>query len=514
MKKIFILLRDITESGGGERVCANLANAFSKDFLKEDSKIMESRKDSKVDSMMESKDNSTKDSKVDSIIESKEISAKDSKVDSIMKSKENLKEDSMESKTHFDIESKAGLKENSNIESDLKVDSKNTEYNNYEVEIISFFKTFEKPIFDISPNVKITYLSNLSAIKGGKFKRLLSKTFWRFFLSFKAIKYIKNCINLQNLDSKSTQGTQDSTHLKNAKKASILANDGTFIPLFKIKNAKLLRLWHIKPPKKKKKIFDKYDTLIVLSKNDLQTWERYHKNVKVIPNFLPSFPPLQSLKNFAKSYENPNFSQDFNQADSIESSKDSNKTDSTDSIESSHENNTKNKKIVLAAGRFTPEKGFSRLIDMFSKIAEQNRTNWELHIVGDGKLKVELESQISLLKMQDCIKILPFSKNMERHYANADIYALSSFHEGFGMVVLEAQSFGLPCVAFECVARELFSDKSGFLIPQDDTQQFAQKLELLMQDCKLRKKMGQNARILVQTSFSKEAILTLWHEVL
>lgn len=451
MKKIFILLRDITESGGGERVCANLANAFSKDFLKQDS---------------------------------------------------------IESKT------------------DLKVDSKNTESNNYEVEIISFFKTFEKSVFDISPNVKITYLSNLSTIKGGKFKRFLSKTFWRFFLSFKAIKYIKNCINLQNLDSKSTQGTQDSTHLKNAKKASILANDGTFIPLFKIKNAKLLRLWHIKPPKKKKKIFDKYDTLIVLSKNDLQTWERYHKNVKVIPNFLPSFPPLQSLKNFAKSYENPNFSQDSKKADSIESSKDSNKTDSIESstdsnitdstnyIESNHENNTKNKKIVLAAGRFTPEKGFSRLIDMFSNIAEQNRTNWELHIVGNGKLKVELESQISLLKMQDCIKILPFSKNMERHYANADIYALSSFHEGFGMVVLEAESFGLPCVAFECVARELFSDKSGFLIPQDDTQQFAQKLELLMQDSKLRKKMGQNARILAQTSFSKEAILTLWREVL
>lgn len=479
MKKIFILLRDITESGGGERVCANLANAFSENFLKEDSKVMESRKDSKVDSIMESK--------------------------------ENLKQDSMESKTHFDIESKAGLKENSNIESDLKVDSKNTESNNYEVEIISFFKTFEKSVFDISPNVKITYLSNLSAIKGGKFKRLLSKTFWRFFLSFKAIKYIKNCINLQNLDSKSTQGTQDSTHLKNAKKASILANDGTFIPLFKIKNAKLLRLWHIKPPKKKKKIFDKYDTLIVLSKNDLQTWERYHKNVKVIPNFLPSFPPLQSLKNFAKSYENPNFLQDSNKADSIESSTDSNKIDS---IESSHEKNTKNKKIVLAAGRFTHEKGFSRLIDMFSNITEQNRTNWELHIVGDGKLKVELESQISLLKMQDCIKILPFSKNMERHYANADIYALSSFHEGFGMVVLEAESFGLPCVAFECVARELFNEKNGFLIPQDDTQKFAQKLELLMQDCKLRKKMGQNARILAQTSFSKEAILTLWREVL
>ncbi|MWV62701.1 glycosyltransferase family 4 protein [Helicobacter saguini] len=432
MKKIYILLRDITENGGGERVCANLANAFSEDF----------GVDSKLDSNLDS-----------------------------------------------------------NVAVEKREDSKNTESNNYKVEIISFFKTFEKSTFEILGNVKITYLSNLSTIKGSKFRRFFNKTIIRILLSFKAINYIKsNLLSSENIES------------------TILSNDGTFIPIKKIKNVKLLRLWHIKIPKKKKKIFDTYDTLIVLSSNDLVKWQSYHKNVKVIPNFLPTFPPLESLKNFAKSYENANFLQDSNNIESSQNNLDSKNLDSKKHSNFIESKSKKNKKILLAAGRFTHEKGFSRLIDIFSKIIESNpeiRASWELHIVGDGKLKTELTSQIALLKMQDCIKLLPFAKNMATHYENADIYALSSFHEGFGMVVLEATSFALPCVAFDCIARELIDEaKSGFLIPQNDTQMYMQKLLLLMQDSKLREKMGQNARILAQTNFSKEAILPLWQEIL
>lgn len=372
MKKIFILLRDITESGGGERVCANLANAFSEYFNK----------------------------------------------------------DSIESRQDF---------------------------KNCQIEIISFFKAFESPTFSISNNVKITYLSHKNPNDKNKFKRLFNKTIYRIYLSLKALKYIKD----SNMESN----------------IAILANDGTFMPLFKIKNAKLLRLWHIKPPKKKKKIFARFDTIIILSKRDLSTWQRFHKNVKVIPNFLPTLPSLRDFKTTL---------------------------DST----------LARKKRVLAAGRFTKEKGFWRLIDIYSNLAN-DFSDWELVIVGQGRLENELKAQIEIMKMQDSIRLVPFSKNMESLYENAEIFASSSYHEGFGMVILEAASFGLPSVAFDSIASELILDsKSGYVLPNGDNNGFEIRLKTLMQERNLREKMGKEARKLVESNFTPNAIIPLWHTIL
>ena len=70
----------------------------------------------------------------------------------------------------------------------------------------------------------------------------------------------------------------------------ILANDGWFVPYFKLKGSLYMSLWHLNAPKKPKIKLTLYDSLVILSIKELETWQNYHKNVRVISNFLPKIP--------------------------------------------------------------------------------------------------------------------------------------------------------------------------------------------------------------------------------
>ena len=146
-------------------------------------------------------------------------------------------------------------------------------------------------------------------------------------------------------------------------------------------------------------------------------------------------------------------------------------------------------------------------------IDSQNLTQWKLIIVGDGILKKELESKIKALNLQDSIILKPFTKDIEREYLNASIYAMSSHWEGFGMVLVEASSYGLPCIAFDVKTGPsdiIENEKSGFLVADNDLQGSADKLMLLMRDENLRQNFGTKAKKLVSERFGKEMVMKEW----
>jgi glycosyltransferase involved in cell wall biosynthesis len=87
-------------------------------------------------------------------------------------------------------------------------------------------------------------------------------------------------------------------------------------------------------------------------------------------------------------------------------------------------------------------------------------------------------------------------KNIEEKYAESSIFVLSSRYEGFGMVLIEAMSFGIPCVSFDCNygPSDIIKDnEDGFLIKNGD-EKFCRKLQELMKDENLRKEMGEKAK--------------------
>ena len=164
------------------------------------------------------------------------------------------------------------------------------------------------------------------------------------------------------------------------------------------------------------------------------------------------------------------------------------------------------------------QKGFLRLIDIWKLVMQDvSLKDWKLHIVGDGVLKQEIQSKIQAFNLQDSIILKPFTQDIEQEYLQASIYAMSSHFEGFGMVLVESASYGLPAIAFDVNTGPsdiIEQNKSGFLIEDNNLQDFALKLQNLMKDKDLRITLGSNAKQRVKQKFSKAAIMPLWEKVL
>ena len=141
-------------------------------------------------------------------------------------------------------------------------------------------------------------------------------------------------------------------------------------------------------------------------------------------------------------------------------------------------------KTVLAVGRLTYHKGFDLLIQAWKLVKnEPHFSEWKLNIVGEGEDKKSLEKIIIDLGLSFSINLFPFSNTLSEYYKSSSIYALSSRFEGLGMVLIEAQSFGLPAVSFDCDfgPREIIEhNKSGFLCNPEDISDLALKLKALM----------------------------------
>lgn len=151
---------------------------------------------------------------------------------------------------------------------------------------------------------------------------------------------------------------------------------------------------------------------------------------------------------------------------------------------------------VIAIGRYDYQKGFDRLIMAWKKVTE-TVSGWHLDIIGDGSKRQELQSLIQQLGMEKHISLIKPTSNIDSTYLHASILALTSHYEGLPMVLIEAQSFGLPIVAFNCKCgpMDVVTDGvDGFLVPEGDIEAFADRLLVLMQDRVLRKNMGRRAK--------------------
>lgn len=133
---------------------------------------------------------------------------------------------------------------------------------------------------------------------------------------------------------------------------------------------------------------------------------------------------------------------------------------------------------LLAVGRIVPEKDYATMIEALSILKDKGR--FKLIIVGEGRLRSALDEQISQLNLEDNVLLTGKSHSMSEYYQNADIYLMSSSSEGFGNVLVEALSFGLPIVSTNCQSGPseiLEGGKYGVLTPVGDAAAFAAGIE-------------------------------------
>ena len=135
-------------------------------------------------------------------------------------------------------------------------------------------------------------------------------------------------------------------------------------------------------------------------------------------------------------------------------------------------------KVVVAAGQLKRNKGFDRLIDAWSHVV-QAHPDWRLRIFGMGPLHSQLEEQIQRLGLASSVRLMGYSHQLQVEMAASSMFVLSSRAEGFGMVLVEAMSCGLPVVSFDCPAgpRSIIdSGVDGFLVPNGDIDGLAERI--------------------------------------
>jgi glycosyltransferase involved in cell wall biosynthesis len=145
---------------------------------------------------------------------------------------------------------------------------------------------------------------------------------------------------------------------------------------------------------------------------------------------------------------------------------------------------------VLTVARLAPEKG----VDVLLRAAA--RTGLPVLAVGEGVERAPLERLAAELGIRATFTALPWESVVEA-YVVADVFALLSRHEPWGVVVNEAAACGLPLVLSERVgaARDLLRDgENGLLVPADDVDAAADALRRLRDDPELRRRMGARSR--------------------
>jgi len=171
-------------------------------------------------------------------------------------------------------------------------------------------------------------------------------------------------------------------------------------------------------------------------------------------------------------------------------------------------------KEFIATGRLAKQKDFASLVRIW-KLVDARHPDWTLRIYGDGPLRAELEAQIGNLGLKGKVILEKPVKNIVEKMRGSAGLLMTSIYEGFGMVLAEAASQGLPLVATDCKcgpSEIVYDGRNGYLVQIGDENRFADSVCALIEDPELRKKMGA-ASLEVAEKFKKPVVLAQWHEL-
>ena len=345
----------------------------------------------------------------------------------------------------------------------------------YEVEIVCTYKLYDKPVFDLNKKVKVCYLMEGYRPNRVEFKKALKKK-----KIFTALKEGLKSLKILHLRRKTMIN-----YIKNSDADVIISTRDIF-------NAWLGD-------------YAKSEVLKI-------GWEHnhYHDNYRYARNVIRSVYYVDyfvlvsaSLKNFYESHLTTSNCQCVyipNIIDKIPKK--------VSSLET---------KRIVSVGRLSPEKGYMDLLKVFSVIANKYPT-WHLDIIGDGVEKERLEKFINNHELNERVTLHGFQNKdyIDKILHDSSIYVMTSYTESFGIVLLEAMSHGLPCIAFDSAegARELInSGMNGYLIKNRSYAAMIKKIEDLMKNKNVRKKIGLAGRYSIKI-YTSEIVGEQWYNLI
>ncbi|MCG5502173.1 MULTISPECIES: glycosyltransferase family 4 protein [Ectothiorhodospira] len=182
----------------------------------------------------------------------------------------------------------------------------------------------------------------------------------------------------------------------------------------------------------------------------------------------------------------------------------------------------KSRKLLLAVGSKTHQKGLDILLEAFQKIS-QRHPEWDLVILGykpkekKNKHRIKIEEIILNLQSENRIHLPGPVGNIGEWYLRAEIFILSSRYEGFPNALLEAMTAGCACIATDCETgpRDIIDHKiNGLLIKQESYSDLAKNIEKLIKSEELRKQLSHNAKQKTKKKFNPKIIYSMWENAI
>ena len=230
-----------------------------------------------------------------------------------------------------------------------------------------------------------------------------------------------------------------------------------------------------------------YDCMVTLTEHDLPIWKRHCRRVERI--FNPVTTPPGQVSRLAE-------------------------------------------KRMIAVGRLEDQKNFKDLVSAWSIVAERC-PDWRLEIFGEGKLEHALRSQIARLGLTGSVILRGVVKDIASEYSNSSALLMTSLHEGFPLALVEASSFGLPLISYDCPTgpSEIIIDAgdggdagnvpaatldqaagntpNGYLVPVGDVRTLADRICRIASDDNLRLRLGAASKA-SSHRFTPETIISAW----
>lgn len=154
---------------------------------------------------------------------------------------------------------------------------------------------------------------------------------------------------------------------------------------------------------------------------------------------------------------------------------------------------------IVCMGRFTPQKGFDRLIEAWAALKKRGISGCHITIIGDGYQRPDLEKAIAHDGLAQDITLTGYLENPYPVLAQADLFLLTSRDESFSLVVAEAMSLGVPVMSTRCTGPvELLKDGEAGCLVENSTQGIREGLERVLADgvfyAGLRRKAAENTQ--------------------
>jgi glycosyltransferase involved in cell wall biosynthesis len=347
----------------------------------------------------------------------------------------------------------------------------------YEVEIVSTYRRSDEPYFAFDPRVKLVALDDQRAGAVPRLQRPLRAVLRRFSSA------IYHPADIRKHNHNLWTDLQLVRHMRRAEGIAIASRPGHIIQLADLALPGVITVGleqmnlHSHAKNLRRAMIRRYrelDALAVLTDQDREAYERALNG---------SAPPMWRLPNTVRAIEPP-------RADL-------------------------SAKRIFAAGRYTPQKGYDFLIHAFAPVARKH-PDWELKIFGRGQTKSRLQARIDQEGIGEQATLAGPTDDVPGEMAQASIYVLSSRFEGFPLVLVEAMSKGMACVAFDCPTgpADIVDDhRNGLLVPAKDVEGLTAALLEMVEDEELRRRCG-DAAIETARDYTMATIGPRWEEML